>query len=469
MIDSERINTIFAGKYRIVRALGEGGMGTVYQAQHLRTDGFVALKILREDARDEHAATRMLREARALAKLDHPHIVRLLDADVIDGELCLVQEFVQGETLRQRLDAQLVCTPQETLEILVPIIDALRAAHRQNIVHRDIKPDNIILSTKDGKLWPKLVDFGIAVDRSELRHTRQGTVVGTPHYMSPEQAWGKVEIDARTDVWSIGMVAYECLAGCLAYDGANDRSVMAQIVAEEPTHLSHAAMSIDESLADIVMRCLVKKPEARIASMSELLASLFSLSASETAAWYRDLHRRFAGDRELLEGQHSSIASSPIESSSPTTTGLTSTPRHQQAALPAATIARTYSLKILTALAVLLGTAAVGRAFKSQNVSLESAPAILAGDADASTTEPTRTFVALSATHAPVAIVDAHVSQRVTDVNTSRTHPAHVNNDVRVRAPLSVTAVDSGIRSIVRVPSTSTIRGTNGAPIVEDL
>ncbi len=469
-----RINTVFAGKYHIVRLLGHGGMGTVYEAKHIHTDASVALKILREDAHDPNAATRMLREARALAKLDHPHIVRLLDADVINGELCLVQELVEGQTLRQKLDAQLVCTPEETLEIIVPIVSALQSAHRQGIIHRDIKPDNIILSSKNAKPWPKLVDFGIALSVHEDRQTRQGSMVGTPHYMSPEQAWGKLDVTASTDVWSVAMVAYECLAGSLAYDGPNERAVLAQIVAEEPIHLTHAAMSIDDALADLVMRCLVKKPEARIASMSELLEGILSLHAFEKEPWFISLVQRFGpSSRQDVEvksqatPQQAPSTAKPKEPNSvkePSVTRPLDQPTQRDRPMAFGSIAAVSALVLAT----------VWMASQFSHAQRDVSPPRWVALADASVPEVERStpLVQLVSQDAVEPMVLPSDVSTHTEVISAHTEPAqavaHAFGHQRVGPAAQTTIPDSGARPRVQSPA-STLRGTNGAPIVEDL
>lgn len=256
--------------------LGEGVSGRVYEAIHCKTHARCAIKLLRSDA-DERARARMLREARALAKLDHPHIVRMLDYDeTSDGSVLIVQELLEGETLRARLDHALVLGAHDALALLLPVLDALAYAHDRGVIHRDLKPENIVLCVdRHGRTTAKLLDFGLSRDDHDRSNiTRAGTIAGTPRYMSPEQAWGRADLDARTDVWSFAVVLYECCSGVVPYDGANDREVLASIVAHDPPHLRSTAVAVDEAIADAVMLGLVRAPEARVPSAAEFARAL---------------------------------------------------------------------------------------------------------------------------------------------------------------------------------------------------
>lgn len=263
------VGSVLVGKYELRSLIGEGASGRVFEAVHQKTGGVCAVKLLHRGA-SESDRERMRREAQALARLDHRAIVRLLDYDELPAieSAFIVQELVRGRTLRAVLDEELVLPANRVVEIALALLDALAYAHERGVIHRDIKPENIVLTEgSDGALAAKLVDFGLVRDvgdRSNL--TRHGCIAGTPRYMSPEQAWGRQDIDARTDLWSLGVVLYELLSGAPPYDGSNDREVLASIVARDPVHLRSVGVAVDDALADAVMQALVRAPEARVAS-----------------------------------------------------------------------------------------------------------------------------------------------------------------------------------------------------------
>jgi serine/threonine protein kinase len=279
-----RLGAVIAGKYELVRVLGAGGAGAVYEARHRTTGGRYALKLLHaREGRDGEA--RLLREARALAKLSHPHIVRLVDFDACPEGVFLVEDLLEGRTLRALLDEELVLSPSRATALLLPVLRALGHAHARGVVHRDVKPENIVLCAgDDGSVTARLVDFGLALDPTDAPGlTRHGTLLGTPRYMSPEQAWGREDVDARSDLWSFGVVLYECLSGLPPYAGDNDRAVLAAIVASDPPHLRTAGVAVDDALADAVMLALVRAPEARCPSAAALERALLG-EASEPVA-----------------------------------------------------------------------------------------------------------------------------------------------------------------------------------------
>jgi serine/threonine protein kinase len=286
-----RVGTTLADKYELVQLLGVGGSGAVFEARHHRTGARYAIKLLLPSA-DRAEAERMLREARALAKLDHDHIVRLVDLDEDgDGELYLVEELLRGRTLRALLDEELLLSPRRALELLVPILRGLGYAHGRGIVHRDLKPENIFLSEDaSGRVTPKLLDFGLVREATTSGGTtRPGTLLGTPRYMSPEQAWGRDDVDGRSDLWSLAVVLYECLSGVCPFDGANDRAVLAAIVTTDAAHLRTTGVAVDEALADAVMLALTRAPEARVPSATAWEAALAQLPALANEPWHRAL------------------------------------------------------------------------------------------------------------------------------------------------------------------------------------
>jgi eukaryotic-like serine/threonine-protein kinase len=217
--------TVLAGKFRLVRKLGEGGMGTVWQADHLVLNSKVAIKVLGpEVAQDSEALARFLREAQSAASLRSPHVVQILDHGVDQGQPYIAMELLEGESLAERLIRDGTLSPVETSRIITHMARALSRAHEAGIVHRDLKPDNVFLVRNDEEHLAKLLDFGIAKATGKLtsgigRATRTGTVMGSPYYMSPEQAEGLKTLDHRTDIWSLGVIAFECLLGHRPFDG----------------------------------------------------------------------------------------------------------------------------------------------------------------------------------------------------------------------------------------------------------
>src|SRR5450432_2208288 len=266
---------VIAGKYRLESILGEGGMGTVWHAFNLQLEAPVALKLIRAELDRELFTQRLKQEARAAAKLGHPGIVRVFDVgDSEFGDPFIVMELLHGRSLSALLVAEHRLPATHAVQLLLPVADALSVAHAKGIVHRDLKPDNIFLAVDDEEqLQPKLVDFGIvklAGQSSTDKHlTQAGTVLGSPEYMSPEQARGREDLDHRTDIWSFCVVLYETVAGMTPFAGINYNALMRSIVEDEPPSLM-AYLASDESLWEIIRRGLAKDVEQRFRSMSDL-------------------------------------------------------------------------------------------------------------------------------------------------------------------------------------------------------
>ncbi|MBL8685407.1 MAG: serine/threonine protein kinase [Myxococcales bacterium] len=310
--EDARVGSVIAGKYELISLLGRGGSSAVYEARHQKTDGRYALKLL-EAPEGSEEAKRMLREARALAKLAHPNIVRLIDFDVFQGDVFIVEELLRGRTLRAALDEALVLSAREALEWLVPVLRALAYAHGQGVIHRDIKPENIVLCDEGGAVVPRVVDFGLVRElSSDTALTRHNTLLGTPRYMSPEQAWGRLDVDARSDLWSFGAVLYECLAGVAPYEGDNEREVLAAIVSKDPVHLRSAAVAVDEALADAVMYALERAPEARCPSAAALEQRLSAIASFAGEPWFEALFAATRAKGGDVAGSSASYVSDPI-------------------------------------------------------------------------------------------------------------------------------------------------------------
>jgi eukaryotic-like serine/threonine-protein kinase len=276
------------GPYKLGAKLGAGGMGEVYLARDTRLGRKVALKLLpAEFTSDTDRVLRFEQEARAASALNHPNIITIYEIGQVEGVHFIATEFIDGETLRQRMEHVQMSLP-EALDIALQIVRALNAAHEAGIAHRDIKPENIMLR-RDG--YVKVLDFGLAkltehqpsiADTQEptvvLVRTRPGTVLGTVAYMSPEQARG-LEVDARSDIWSLGVVMYEMIAKRRPFAGDSAIEVMNAILKEEPPELGETKAKITPALERIVRRCLEKKPEMRFQSASDLGFALEVLSA----------------------------------------------------------------------------------------------------------------------------------------------------------------------------------------------
>jgi tetratricopeptide (TPR) repeat protein len=271
---------IVAGKYRIVRKLGRGGMGVVYEAEDLRLKRTVALKFLPPGlTADAEARERFIHEARAASSLDHPNICTIHEVDEAeDGGLYIVMACYQGESLKDKLGRGALA-PVEAIRIASEVAEGLARAHEHGIVHRDVKPGNIMV-TSDG--LAKILDFGLAKLTGEARMTITGTTVGTVAYMSPEQARGD-EVDARTDVWSLGVVLYEMATGALPFDRASDRAVLNAIAHDEPRPVKELRPGFPTELAHVIRKALAKDPDKRYASAREMAGELRGLREAMSA------------------------------------------------------------------------------------------------------------------------------------------------------------------------------------------
>ncbi|HZA93286.1 MAG TPA: serine/threonine-protein kinase, partial [Gemmatimonadales bacterium] len=274
-LQPDRLRTALADRYQLERKLGEGGMAAVYLARDLRHDRQVALKILRPELAAALGPQRFLSEIRVVAHLQHPHILPLFDSGSANGFLYYVMPFVEGESLRQRLLRELRLPIAEALRIAREAADALAYAHEQGVVHCDVKPENILLQ-KDHVL---VADYGIARAANVAEPAaRSGSVFGTPQYMSPEQALGNVEIDGRSDVYSLGCVLYEMLAGAPPFEGHSVTTIVARHSLEQAPSLGLLDRSVPPKVQAAVARALAKNPADRF-HMSEFAATLAGLES----------------------------------------------------------------------------------------------------------------------------------------------------------------------------------------------
>jgi eukaryotic-like serine/threonine-protein kinase len=288
-----RLGYAIDDKYRLDAMLGVGGMGTVYRATRLLIGDSVAVKLLHpEQVADSQAVERFRREAQAAARLKHQNAVTIYDFGVSnDGLVYLVMELVEGRSLRDIIKHQGPLTPSAAAEIFDQAGSALDEAHRQNIIHRDIKPDNIMVNAKPGGVTVKVLDFGIAKLRdlatTASNLTQTGSVVGTPHYMSPEQCLGE-ELDHRSDIYSLGVVLYEALTGILPFNSPTSAAVVVQQVTQAPPSLRSINMSVSPVVEAVVLHALEKqrgaRPQTAGALAQELIAAVRGTTASPSAA-----------------------------------------------------------------------------------------------------------------------------------------------------------------------------------------
>ncbi|HEX7480882.1 MAG TPA: serine/threonine-protein kinase [Polyangiales bacterium] len=268
---------LLADKYRLERPLAIGGMGTVWLARNEQLDLPVALKLILPEIQDQETAARLLLEARATARLQHPSIVRVLDFGAsAEGDPFIVMELLEGCSFAVVL-AEQACNPVLCVQTLLPVVDALCHAHAHGIVHRDLKPDNIFLVPEEHGMRPKLLDFGIA---KVAEHATAGIVTGrhlvfgSPAYMSPEQACGSSDVDHRADIWSVCVVLYEAVSGRAPFVGSNAHAVMNAVIESDVAPLVDS--ETERSLWPILSRGLAKQPANRYQSMSELGNALAS-------------------------------------------------------------------------------------------------------------------------------------------------------------------------------------------------
>src|SRR4051794_20884844 len=275
-----RLTTALTDRYRLERELGAGGMATVYLAYDLRHERKVAIKVLKPELAAVIGAERFLREIKTIATLQHPHILGLIDSGEANGTAFYVMPFIEGESLRDRLNREKQLPITDAVRIATEVASALDYAHRHNVIHRDIKPENVLLH--DGSAL--VADFGIALAASKAggsRMTETGMSLGTPHYMSPEQALGEREITAGSDVYALGVMTYEMLLGEPPFTGPTAQAIIAKVMTEKPAGLVARRDRVPESVEDAVLTALEKLPADRFASAAEFAAALEGRSGGQ--------------------------------------------------------------------------------------------------------------------------------------------------------------------------------------------
>src|SRR5687767_809914 len=270
-----RLSSALEARYRVSREIGAGGMATVYLAHDLRHERDVAIKVLHPDLAAALGAERFLAEIKTTAKLQHPHILPLLDSGEANGLLFYVMPYVAGESLRNRLDRETQLGVDQAVRIAREVAAALESAHRNGVVHRDIKPENILLR-EDQAL---VADFGIALAVSAAggaRMTQTGLSLGTPQYMAPEQAMGERAIDGRADIYALGAVLYEMLVGEAPFTGPTVQAIVARVMTENPRPVTGQRRSVPANVNAAVLRALEKLPADRFHSAAEFSNALAS-------------------------------------------------------------------------------------------------------------------------------------------------------------------------------------------------
>src|SRR5215208_4255326 len=276
-----RLQSALADRYRLDREVGAGGMATVYLAEDVRHDRRVALKVLRPELAAVIGAERFLAEIKLTANLQHPHILPLFDSGEADSYLFYVMPLVEGETLRDRLTREKQLPVPDAVRIAGEVASALDYAHRRGVVHRDIKPENILIH--DGQAL--VADFGIALAASKAsgaRMTETGMSLGTPHYMSPEQAMGEREITARSDVYAIGAVLYEMLSGDPPFSGSTAQAIVARVLTETPRPILPQRHTIPPHVEAAVLTALEKLPADRFGTAAEFAEALAGRGTAAT-------------------------------------------------------------------------------------------------------------------------------------------------------------------------------------------
>ncbi len=280
---SSLLGQVIDGRYKIFKKLGEGGMGEVYAAEHVHIDKKFAIKLLKSEiVSNQEAVTRFQQEARSSSSIKHRNIIAIEDfGKLSDGRIYMCMELLNGQALND-----LIQTPQpidRLLNILIQTGHGLAAAHARNIVHRDMKPENIFVTFNGNEDIPKILDFGIAKvagNEGQNNLTRTGTIFGTPFYMAPEQALGN-PVDARTDIYAMGVIMYEVFAGSLPFQGESFMGILTQHITTDPEHVAQRAAKANRplppGLAEIIMTCLQKNPAQRFNTMDELVNALIGI------------------------------------------------------------------------------------------------------------------------------------------------------------------------------------------------
>lgn len=368
------VGQIVAKKYRIDRILGEGGMGRVFAAENLRTGKMVALKYVLARDGSEAAMERFAREARAAGRIHHPGVIDIYDVVEDEAGTCLVMELLKGESLRALMDRGTLSIA-DTVGIIIATARGVTAAHEAGVIHRDLKPDNIFLCSSGGEVRVKVLDFGVsklAGQAAERGITKTGAVVGTPHYMAPEQVRGMTDIDHRIDVYALSAVLYEMLTGKPPLDHEKMTALLVLIATEEPPPIDTQRSDLPEGLSKVVMRGLAKDRDERFQSAAELARALepFGDGTRFDSSDAREWTKRISTDEQAavdLSASHASTIAARVSGERPRAMDTSPVPPPPQKTAP---------LLALAGAAILLALGVIGWILAS-----DPEPSEVSGDA----------------------------------------------------------------------------------------
>jgi serine/threonine protein kinase len=284
---------VIAGKYALERIIGQGGMGAVFAARHVKLGHAVAIKVMLADRQNEEAARRFMNEGRASAHIQNEHVVRIFDIDEEHGYAYMVLELLQGDDLAQVLEAQGRLASHVAVGYVIQALDGVRQAHALGIVHRDLKPSNLFLArTQSGNVVVKVLDFGISkargassLDMAPHQQTSTAAMLGSPLYMSPEQLRSSKNVDARADIWAMGVILYELLTGQVPFEGETLGALFSAILETDAPRVSARVRDVPAGLDAIIVRCLQRRPEDRFATVADLEQELAPFAIAQATSF----------------------------------------------------------------------------------------------------------------------------------------------------------------------------------------
>ena len=405
------------GKYRVERVLGHGGMGVVVAARHLDLDERVAIKFLLGEPSDR-AVDRFLREARAAAKVKGEHVCRVFDFGRLEsGEPYIVMEYLEGTDLARQLEREGPQPASRVVGWIIEASDALAEAHAIGIVHRDLKPANVFLAKRpDGSSCAKVLDFGISKLEAADTITHTTTLMGSPVYMSPEQMESAHDVDARSDVWSVGVMMYELLTGRPPFVGDSMIQLAVQVRDKEPKPIALLQPTVPAALARVIAKCLAKRADDRYASVAELAADLAPLAPPEVAPLVARLASRTSGKASYSSLALDVTARDPSQDSSKSAAPLRGTFAPLQSTLGRDTRRKATPRRwpIALAAAVASGLVAVGAQ------SLRAPPMVVAPEAAAGVVAPFDAVASVTAPPVATPPPSAVVARAVEDAGAAR-------------------------------------------------